>query len=223
MVNYRQQWRSSRRSRRSNSKRSIDRPLHPTSRRDRLRRRVRNLLQQSRLQNRTILRAQIPIASALARGFLHSAFFDAGPPCHVHDPARGRRPRTLKNSCLIARRLRTIKMRFVSGQSPRDCRAPTFKQPNVRRRCQSGGIPLHLVLDRPMLFQVILMDVAMPEPEKIIRIRTVLQRTGLSRSTVYRKMEDGTFPPKVKLSEHCCGWRESEVNHWITDPPSYRH
>jgi predicted DNA-binding transcriptional regulator AlpA len=35
-----------------------------------------------------------------------------------------------------------------------------------------------------MLFQVILMDVAMPEPEKIIRIRTVLQRTGLSRSTV---------------------------------------
>ena len=51
----RQQWRSSRRSRRSNSKRSIDRPLHPTSRRARIRRRVRNLLQQSRLQNRTIL------------------------------------------------------------------------------------------------------------------------------------------------------------------------
>jgi prophage regulatory protein len=31
----------------------------------------------------------------------------------------------------------------------------------------------------------------MPEPDKILRIRTVLQRTGLSRSTVYRKMKDG--------------------------------
>jgi prophage regulatory protein len=36
----------------------------------------------------------------------------------------------------------------------------------------------------------------MPEPDKIIRMHTVLQRTGLSRSTIYRKMEDDTFPPK---------------------------
>ena len=57
--------------------------------------------------------------------------------------------------------------------------------------------------------------------DKILRMRTVLERTGLSRSTVYRKVQDGTFPPKVKLSEHCCGWRESELNRWITDPPSY--
>ena len=63
---------------------------------------------------------------------------------------------------------------------------------------------------------------AMPEPDKIIRMRTVLQRTGLSRSTIYRKMEDGTFPQKVKLSEHCCGWRESDLNRWIADPPFYR-
>ena len=57
--------------------------------------------------------------------------------------------------------------------------------------------------------------------DKILRMRTVLERTGLSRSTVYRKVQDGTFPPKVKLSEHCCGWRESELNRWMTDPPSY--
>ena len=34
----------------------------------------------------------------------------------------------------------------------------------------------------------------MPEPERILRMRTVLERTGLSRSTLYRKMRDGTFP-----------------------------
>lgn len=61
----------------------------------------------------------------------------------------------------------------------------------------------------------------MSGPDKILRMRTVLERSGLSRSTIYRKMQEGTFPRKVKLSEHCCGWRESELNRWIADPSSY--
>jgi len=43
------------------------------------------------------------------------------------------------------------------------------------------------------------------EPKKILRMRTVLERTGLSWSTLYRKMRNGTFPNQVQLSEHCCG------------------
>lgn len=62
----------------------------------------------------------------------------------------------------------------------------------------------------------------MAEPDKILRMRTVLERTGLSRSTLYRKMRDGTFPNQVRISEHCCGWRESAINRWIADPVSYR-
>jgi prophage regulatory protein len=62
----------------------------------------------------------------------------------------------------------------------------------------------------------------MPEPEKILRMRTVLERTGLSRSTLYRKMRSGTFPNQVQLSEHCCGWRESAINRWMADPMSYK-
>jgi prophage regulatory protein len=52
-------------------------------------------------------------------------------------------------------------------------------------------------------------------------MRTALERTGLSRSTLYRKMQEGTFPQKVKLSEYCCGWRESELNRWMADPAAY--
>jgi prophage regulatory protein len=62
---------------------------------------------------------------------------------------------------------------------------------------------------------------AMPEPERILRIRTVLERTGLSRSTLYRKMREGTFPNQVRISEHCRGWRESAINNWIGDPVGY--
>ena len=62
----------------------------------------------------------------------------------------------------------------------------------------------------------------MPDPDRIIRIRTVLDRTGLSRSTLYRKMSDGSFPRQVKLGEHSSGWRESAISRWIADPPTWR-
>lgn len=58
--------------------------------------------------------------------------------------------------------------------------------------------------------------------DRIIRLKTVLDRTGLSRSTVYRKIADGTFPSQVRISVHGAGWRESAINRWIADPVGYR-
>lgn len=58
--------------------------------------------------------------------------------------------------------------------------------------------------------------------DRIIRLRTVLARTGLSRSTMYRKIAEGTFPSQIKISVHGAGWRESSVNRWIADPIGYR-
>lgn len=63
----------------------------------------------------------------------------------------------------------------------------------------------------------------MSNSDKIIRLKTVLARTGLSRSTMYRKIAEGTFPSQVKISVHGAGWRESAVNRWIVDPVSYRN
>jgi prophage regulatory protein len=58
-------------------------------------------------------------------------------------------------------------------------------------------------------------------PDRIIRIKAVLERTGLSRSTLYRKVQDGTFPRQLKLSERCAGWRESSINAWLRNPMFY--
>ena len=63
----------------------------------------------------------------------------------------------------------------------------------------------------------------MSNSDKIIRIKTVLARTGLSRSTMYRKIAEGTFLLQVKISVHGAGWRESAVNLWIDDPVSFRN
>ena len=62
----------------------------------------------------------------------------------------------------------------------------------------------------------------MPEPDRIIRLKTVLSRTGLSRSTIYRKINEGTFPPQIRISIHGAGWRESDINRWIDDPVGWR-
>lgn len=58
-------------------------------------------------------------------------------------------------------------------------------------------------------------------PDRILRIKTVLERTGLSRSTMYRKMQNGTFPKNVQISTRCAGWRESAINDWLHNPMFY--
>jgi prophage regulatory protein len=58
-------------------------------------------------------------------------------------------------------------------------------------------------------------------PDRILRINTVLDRTGLCRSTLYRKMDKGTFPRNIKLSDRCTGWRESAVQAWVDNPMFY--
>jgi len=62
----------------------------------------------------------------------------------------------------------------------------------------------------------------MPAPDRIIRLKTVLARTALSRSTIYRKIAEGTFPAQIRISVNGAGWRESDIDRWIADPASWR-
>ena len=59
-------------------------------------------------------------------------------------------------------------------------------------------------------------------PNRILRLRTVLDRTGLSRTTMYRKIGEGTFPQQLRISVHGAGWSEAEVERWVADPAAYR-
>ncbi|NJO56036.1 MAG: AlpA family phage regulatory protein [Rhodospirillales bacterium] len=62
----------------------------------------------------------------------------------------------------------------------------------------------------------------MSAPDRIVRLKTVLDRTGLSRSTIYRKIAEGTFPPQIRISVNGAGGRESDINRWIADPVGWR-
>ena len=58
-------------------------------------------------------------------------------------------------------------------------------------------------------------------PDRILRIRSVLKYTGLSRSSMYRRIEKGTFPGQVQISDRCVGWRLSAIKAWLRNPMFY--
>ena len=48
-----------------------------------------------------------------------------------------------------------------------------------------------------------------------LRLPEVLARTGLSRSTIYVRLEQGRFPRPVSLGARAVGWIEAEVDEWM--------
>ena len=49
----------------------------------------------------------------------------------------------------------------------------------------------------------------------IIRLPAVKVRTGLSRSTIYSRIAQGSFPQPIPLGPRAVGWPEVEVEKWI--------
>jgi prophage regulatory protein len=54
-----------------------------------------------------------------------------------------------------------------------------------------------------------------PSNIRIIRLPQAVQKTGLSRSTIYLLLARGEFPKKIQLSPRSIGFLESEVDAWI--------
>lgn len=52
---------------------------------------------------------------------------------------------------------------------------------------------------------------------RVLRLPQVKMKTGLGRSTIYERMEAGTFPKSFKIGVRSIGWSEKEIDDWITD------
>ncbi len=63
------------------------------------------------------------------------------------------------------------------------------------------------------------------QKHRFIRLNEVLSRTGFGRTSIYRKMEEGSFPKSLKLGgppkdpsifdSRAVAWIEDEVDHWM--------
>ena len=54
-------------------------------------------------------------------------------------------------------------------------------------------------------------------PTEILRLPAVKQRTGLSRSTIYLRISQATFPSPISLGDRAVGWLEEEIEQWLEE------
>ena len=50
---------------------------------------------------------------------------------------------------------------------------------------------------------------------RIFRFPEVVRLTGLSRATIYRLEQNGSFPARIKLSQNAVGWNSDDVEAWM--------
>lgn len=58
--------------------------------------------------------------------------------------------------------------------------------------------------------------------DRLLRIRSVVARTGLSVATIYRREMQGTFPKRERIGPRCVGWYESDIDDFVAAPFNYR-
>ncbi|EHW0625780.1 AlpA family transcriptional regulator [Vibrio vulnificus] len=52
---------------------------------------------------------------------------------------------------------------------------------------------------------------------RLIRLKEVMARVQLSKSTIYKMMDEGTFPQSVQLGDRAVSWVEYELDEWINN------
>ena len=57
---------------------------------------------------------------------------------------------------------------------------------------------------------------------RFIKLKEVMEKTSLSRSSIYQKIKEKEFPAQIKTTDHSTAWVEDEVNKWMKDRADMR-
>ncbi|PEQ10333.1 hypothetical protein B2G71_22760 [Novosphingobium sp. PC22D] len=52
-------------------------------------------------------------------------------------------------------------------------------------------------------------------PTRMLRLPEVMHRVGIRRSTIYKRMSEGSFPTPKHLGPRCVAWLETDIDEWI--------
>ena len=56
--------------------------------------------------------------------------------------------------------------------------------------------------------------------QKFLRLPSVKAATGLSKSTIYARIAEGTFPKQISIGPRLVVWVESDIQNWISEQVS---
>ena len=55
--------------------------------------------------------------------------------------------------------------------------------------------------------------------DRLLRREEVETRVGLARTTIYRKMREGSFPTPIQVGARAVRWPASEIEAWLASRP----
>ena len=55
------------------------------------------------------------------------------------------------------------------------------------------------------------------KPGRLLRLPAVMERCALGRSSIYAGVKAGTFVAPVRLSARAVGWREEDIDRWVSE------
>jgi prophage regulatory protein len=50
---------------------------------------------------------------------------------------------------------------------------------------------------------------------RVLKLKSVIEKTSLCHSTIYKLIADGVFPRPIDLTGRAVGWVDSEIDEWI--------
>ncbi|HJL53991.1 MAG TPA: AlpA family transcriptional regulator [Arenicellales bacterium] len=50
---------------------------------------------------------------------------------------------------------------------------------------------------------------------RLLRLSSVIDRTGLSKSSIYKQIQEHAFPSQVRIGDRAVAWLESDIDRWI--------
>jgi prophage regulatory protein len=120
---------------------------------------------------------------------------------------------TVNSTPRLARALHSV--RALRRISPQICRT---SPPHHRLEFLQDAEPLAMNPNTP-LPSVPSADT----PRVLARLPVVLKFTGLGRSTIYRWIAEGSFPPPVRLGPRAVAWRWSDLDRWTQSRDIAQH
>ncbi len=76
--------------------------------------------------------------------------------------------------------------------------------------CEGVRLPLENLPVQPVLNEVI-----PQQATDMIRINEVMKRVGISKSTIYSFISNGTFPKSIKLGARSVAWQRGVIEEWV--------
>lgn len=56
----------------------------------------------------------------------------------------------------------------------------------------------------------------MNETNRLLRLKQVVLKVGLSRSQIYKLIAKGSFPQQIKIGPKISAWPEQTIDQWIS-------